>query len=170
MSREREQHEQQHRFDVVVPSVSGKGRERRAYRDCLSCRTKPLGAWFTAAFSESSSAYMFAVVNPNVLARRFAGKVRLLDGRVVFRHRVVEEAARGGDLVLEVAEFILQLLEVLIGLQNRDNFSATAIRFTSAPVSAPSAALLSAGVLLALIAFARASVTFSSNTPLSCAA
>src|SRR5258708_25601328 len=41
----------------------------------------------------------------------------LLDAGVVFLHRVVEEAARGGDLVLDVGELGLELLEVLAGLQ-----------------------------------------------------
>src|SRR5688572_8736523 len=41
----------------------------------------------------------------------------LLDAGVVFLDRVVEEAARGGELVLDVAEFHLQLLEVGIGLE-----------------------------------------------------
>ena len=41
----------------------------------------------------------------------------LLDAGVVFLHRVVEEAARGGDLVLDVGELGLELLEVLAGLE-----------------------------------------------------
>ena len=34
-------------------------------------------------------------------------------------HRVVEEAARRGDLVLDVGDLGLQLLEVLVGLEVR---------------------------------------------------
>ena len=43
-----------------------------------------------------------------------AGKQRagkLLDAGIVFLHRVVEEAARGGELVLDIGELGLQLLE-----------------------------------------------------------
>src|SRR5262245_51190348 len=39
----------------------------------------------------------------------------LLDAGIVFLHRVVEETARRGDLVLDVGELSLQLLEVLAG-------------------------------------------------------
>src|SRR6266540_3748864 len=42
---------------------------------------------------------------------------KLLDAGVVFLHRVVEEAARGGDLVLDVGELGLELLEVLARLE-----------------------------------------------------
>src|SRR6266550_4027326 len=41
----------------------------------------------------------------------------LLDTGVVFLHRVVEEAARSGDLVLDVGELGLELLEVLARLE-----------------------------------------------------
>src|ERR1700736_4473520 len=57
------------------------------------------------------------------LARRKAedaGEQRgreLLDAGVVFAHRVVEEAARRRDLVLDVGQLGLQLLEVRIGLE-----------------------------------------------------
>jgi hypothetical protein len=56
----------------------------------------------------------------------------LLDAGVVFLHRVVEEAAAGGDLVLEVGQFARQLLEVgiglevRIGLRQRDQFAERA--------------------------------------------
>src|ERR1700716_3541883 len=43
----------------------------------------------------------------------------LLDAGVVFLNRVVEEAAAGGDLVLEVGQLACQLLEVGVGLQVR---------------------------------------------------
>src|SRR4051812_12368207 len=36
----------------------------------------------------------------------------LLDAGIVLLHRIVEEAAAGGDLVFEVGELALQLLEV----------------------------------------------------------
>src|ERR1035437_4053624 len=39
----------------------------------------------------------------------------LLDAGVVFLNRVVEEAAAGGDLVLEVGQLARQLLEVGVG-------------------------------------------------------
>src|SRR5712692_12098890 len=42
---------------------------------------------------------------------------KLLDAGIVLLHRVVEEAARGGDLVLEIAQLALQLLEALVGLE-----------------------------------------------------
>ncbi len=45
------------------------------------------------------------------------GGRELLDARVVLLHRVVEKAARGRDLVLDVGELGLQLLEVLAGLE-----------------------------------------------------
>src|SRR6185312_8800661 len=51
-----------------------------------------------------------------------AGKNRgreLLDSGVVFLHGVVEEAARGGELVFDVGQVRLQLLEVRVGLQVR---------------------------------------------------
>src|SRR6185369_2546963 len=41
----------------------------------------------------------------------------LLDARVVLLHRVVEEAARGSELVLDVGKLALQLLEVRVGLK-----------------------------------------------------
>src|SRR5438132_737688 len=41
----------------------------------------------------------------------------LLDAGVVFLDRVVEEAAAGGDLVLEVGKFARELLEVGVGLE-----------------------------------------------------
>src|SRR3954447_17594680 len=41
----------------------------------------------------------------------------LLDPGIVFLHRVVEEAAGGGELVLDVAELSLELLEVRAGLE-----------------------------------------------------
>src|ERR1700679_3265929 len=56
----------------------------------------------------------------------------LLDACVVFLYRVVEEAAAGGDLVLEVGQFARQLLEVgiglevRIGLRQRDQFAERA--------------------------------------------
>jgi len=40
-----------------------------------------------------------------------------LDAGIVFLHRVVEEASRRRDLVLEIGELHLQLLEILVGLQ-----------------------------------------------------
>src|SRR5436853_7468581 len=40
----------------------------------------------------------------------------LLDAGVVFLHRVVEEATRGRELVLDVRDLALQLHEVLVGL------------------------------------------------------
>src|SRR5262245_63189372 len=43
----------------------------------------------------------------------------LLDAGVVFLHSVVEEAPRGGNLVLDVGELGLELLEVLAGLEIR---------------------------------------------------
>src|SRR5437879_6352286 len=43
----------------------------------------------------------------------------LLDAGVVFLNRVVEEAAAGGDLVLEVGQLARQLLEVGVGLEVR---------------------------------------------------
>src|ERR1700753_2627602 len=45
------------------------------------------------------------------------GGRHLLDAGVVFLDRAVEEAPAGGDLVLEVGEFVRQLLEVGIGLE-----------------------------------------------------
>src|SRR5712692_3218860 len=42
---------------------------------------------------------------------------KLLDAGIVLLHRVVEEAARRGDLVLEIAQLALQLLEALVGLE-----------------------------------------------------
>src|SRR6516165_7114193 len=42
-----------------------------------------------------------------------------LDARIVFLHGVIEEAARGRDLVFDVAQFGLQLLKVGIGLEVR---------------------------------------------------
>src|SRR5687767_11116802 len=47
------------------------------------------------------------------------GGGKLLDARVVLLHRVVEETARGGELVLDVGQFGLQLLEVAVGLKVR---------------------------------------------------
>src|SRR5262245_40122291 len=41
----------------------------------------------------------------------------LLDASIVFLHSVVEEAARGGDLVLDVGELVLQILEIAAGLE-----------------------------------------------------
>src|SRR5215831_19900186 len=43
----------------------------------------------------------------------------LLDAGVVLLHGIVEEAASGRELVLDVGELGLQLLEVLIGLEVR---------------------------------------------------
>src|SRR4051812_35449940 len=43
----------------------------------------------------------------------------VLDAGIVFLHRVVEEAARGRELVLDVGELALQLLEVLVRLEIR---------------------------------------------------
>src|ERR1039458_5580563 len=43
----------------------------------------------------------------------------LLDAGVVFLNRVVEEAAAGGDLVLEIGQLARQLLEVGVGLEVR---------------------------------------------------
>src|SRR5690242_967975 len=51
-------------------------------------------------------------------AREQRGR-ELLDAGVVFLHRVVEETARGRELVLDVGQVALQLLEVLVGLQVR---------------------------------------------------
>src|SRR4030095_3325077 len=45
------------------------------------------------------------------------GDRHLLDTGVVFLDRVVEEAATGRDLVLEVGQFSRQLLEIGVGLQ-----------------------------------------------------
>src|SRR3569833_3170722 len=45
------------------------------------------------------------------------GGRELLDAGIVFLHRIVEEAARGGELVLDVRQVHLQLLEVLVGLE-----------------------------------------------------
>src|SRR5581483_4365809 len=57
-----------------------------------------------------------------ILSRKteHAGKQRsrhLLDTGVVFLDRVVEEAAAGGDLVLEIGQFTRQLLEIGVGLE-----------------------------------------------------
>src|SRR5205823_1571477 len=41
----------------------------------------------------------------------------LLDAGVVLLHRVVEEASRGRDLVLDIGELALQLLKILTGLE-----------------------------------------------------
>src|SRR6266540_986793 len=41
----------------------------------------------------------------------------LLDAGVVFAHRVVEEAARRRELVLDVGQLGLQLLEICVGLE-----------------------------------------------------
>src|SRR3979490_3524685 len=55
-----------------------------------------------------------------------------LDAGVVFLNRVVEEAAAGRDLVLEVGQLVRQLLEVgvgfevRIGLRQRDQFAERA--------------------------------------------
>ena len=43
----------------------------------------------------------------------------LLDAGVVLLHRVVEEPPRRRDLVLDVGQFGLKLLEVLVGLEVR---------------------------------------------------
>src|SRR5947209_8443491 len=43
----------------------------------------------------------------------------LLDAGVVFLHRVVEEAPRGRQLVLDIGDLGLQLHEVLVGLEIR---------------------------------------------------
>src|SRR5262245_64206757 len=43
----------------------------------------------------------------------------LLNSRVVFLHRVVEEAARRGELVLDVGQVTLQLLEIRVRFQVR---------------------------------------------------
>src|SRR6185312_16772033 len=45
------------------------------------------------------------------------GGGHLLDAGVVFLNGVVEETAAGGDLVLEVGQFVGQLLEVGVGLE-----------------------------------------------------
>src|SRR5262249_10391974 len=47
---------------------------------------------------------------------------KLLDSRVVFLNRVVEEPTRRRKLVFDVRQFGLQLLEVLIGLEIRVGF------------------------------------------------
>src|SRR5262245_35882897 len=47
----------------------------------------------------------------------------LLDAGVVLLHGIIEEAARGRELVLDVGELALQLLEVLIGLEVRIGFA-----------------------------------------------
>src|SRR5450631_1275947 len=46
----------------------------------------------------------------------------LLDAGVIFLHRVVVEAARGGELVLDVRQVGLQLPEVRVGFQVRVGF------------------------------------------------
>src|SRR5664279_3442009 len=46
----------------------------------------------------------------------------LLDAGVIFLHRVVVEAARSGELVLDVGDLALQLLKALVGLQIRIGF------------------------------------------------
>ena len=51
-------------------------------------------------------------------AREQRGR-ELLDAGIVLLHRIVEEAPRGRDLVLDVGELALQLLEVLVGLEVR---------------------------------------------------
>src|SRR5229473_8258211 len=43
----------------------------------------------------------------------------LLDAGVVFAHRAVEEAPRGGDFVFDVGELGLQLLEIRVRLEVR---------------------------------------------------
>src|ERR1043166_218906 len=43
----------------------------------------------------------------------------VLDAGVVFLHGVVEEAPRGGELVLYVAKLVLELLEVGVGFEVR---------------------------------------------------
>lgn len=43
----------------------------------------------------------------------------LLGGGVVFGSRAVEETARGGDLVLDIRQFVHQTLEILVGLELR---------------------------------------------------
>src|SRR5438876_6508132 len=59
------------------------------------------------------------------LLRREAKRAReqggreLLDAGIVFLHRVVEEAPRGGELVLKIAKLGLQLLEIGVGLEVR---------------------------------------------------
>ena len=99
-------------------------------------------------------------------AREQRGR-HLLDAGVVFLHRVVEEAARGGELVLDVGELGLQLLEVGVGLEVRIGLDS-ASRPRSALVSWPSAAATCAGPC-AEIAALRAFTT-SSRVPRSCAA
>jgi hypothetical protein len=47
----------------------------------------------------------------------------LLDTGVVLLHRVVEEAARRGDLVFDIGQLGLELLEVLISLEVRIGFA-----------------------------------------------
>src|SRR5579884_3498175 len=42
-----------------------------------------------------------------------------LNAGIVFLHGTVEETPRGGDLVLQVGEFRLQLLEIGVGLEIR---------------------------------------------------
>ena len=64
-------------------------------------------------------AVLFAQIEERTLAEsENTGEQRsweLLNACVVLLHRVVEEAARGGELVLDVAELALQLHEVLVG-------------------------------------------------------
>src|SRR5579884_2401029 len=43
----------------------------------------------------------------------------LLDARIVFLHRVVEKAAGGRELVLDIGKVVLQLLKIGIGLEVR---------------------------------------------------
>jgi hypothetical protein len=49
----------------------------------------------------------WASVNPNEAAYSAAGNCWI--AVLYSAHRIVEEAARGGDLVLDVGEFVLQL-------------------------------------------------------------
>src|SRR5664280_2908591 len=46
----------------------------------------------------------------------------LLDAGVIFLHRVVVEAARTGELVLDVGDLALQLLKALVGFEIRIGF------------------------------------------------
>src|SRR5664280_2808504 len=46
----------------------------------------------------------------------------LLDAGVIFLHRVVVEAARSGELVLDVGDLALQLLKALVGFEIRIGF------------------------------------------------
>ena len=91
----------------------------------------------------------------------------MLDCRIVFRDRIVEEAPRGGDLIFHIVQFVLQLAEILIGLELRIILRDGHQIGERAGQRAFRGAFSSH--VVARIAAARASV-ISSNTPLSCAA